>query len=131
MRSLLLQGIVCSGTGEGKYYMSLKRYRNGFKSKLSLSPFPGTLNLELSSNELSKLENLKKSIVIGGFIENKKYFGAVKCFEANVKGINCWLIIPEKTRYKNVVEIICDAYLRDELNLKDGDKLEVEVFIRD
>ncbi|MEW6069545.1 MAG: DUF120 domain-containing protein, partial [Candidatus Thermoplasmatota archaeon] len=119
---LSLHCVVCSGTGEGKYYMSLEHYCSEFKKKLGFLPYPGTLNLKLKSDEIFKLEILKKakSIVISGFKEGNKYFGAVKCFKAKFRGISCWLIIPEKTRYKNIVEIISNEYLREKLKLKDG-----------
>lgn len=126
---LLLRGIVCSGTGEGKYYMGLKHYLKEFEDKLGLAPYPGTLNLRLSSNEVGILEILKKAkaIVVKGFKEGEKYFGAVRCFKANMKGLNCWLIIPEKTRHKNIVEIISGECLREKFKLKDGDEVDLEV----
>lgn len=129
MESQLLRGFVCSGAGEGKYFMGLEHYRNEFKAKLGFLPYQGTLNLELRGKELLKLELLRKSkhIVVKGFKEGRRYFGSVKCFKAEFRGVNCWLIIPEKSRYKNIVEIISSEYLREKFNLKDGDEAIIEL----
>jgi riboflavin kinase len=36
------------------------------------------------------------------------------------------IIIPDRTHYNNdTIEIISDFYLRDKLNLKDGDKVKI------
>ena len=44
---ILIKGTVCTGMGEGAYYMSQKEYLNQFTSLLGFEPFHGTLNIQL------------------------------------------------------------------------------------
>ncbi|HUW86625.1 MAG TPA: DUF120 domain-containing protein, partial [Methanoregula sp.] len=48
-KGYILSGMVVSGIGEGKYYMSLEPYKQQFSSHLGFEPYPGTLNIRLSS----------------------------------------------------------------------------------
>ena len=48
--SVTLEGTVFTGLGEGAYYISKEPYRKHFIEKLGFEPYPGTLNLKLSSD---------------------------------------------------------------------------------
>lgn len=129
---LLVKGIVVAGAGEGKYYTRLGGYQKEFIKKLGFKPYPGTLNLELPSAELEKLNILRsaRGIIIEEFEnEDGTSFGAVKCFHAEIKNIKCAVILPERSRYKNVIEVISKEYLRKKLELKNGDLLDVTIFL--
>jgi riboflavin kinase len=128
---LVIKGYISSGSGDGKYYMSLRNYRESFAQKLGYEPYMGTLNLKLFAKELLKLSILRKAegIVIRGFQTENRIFGSVKCFPARLRGLICAVILPEKTTYRNVLEVIAEKYLRATLGLKDGELVEVEVFL--
>jgi len=123
-----MKGKVISGLGEGKMFMSMDGYHEQFKPKLGFEPFNGTLNLEV--NSLKRKEMLEKAsqIIIKGFFKNDKTFADVLCFKAKLNGINGAIIEPLKTRHKdNILEFISCVYLREKLNLKDEDEVEVEL----
>ena len=127
---MIIRGVVFSGMGEGRYYVSLEGYKKQFEELLGFTPYPGTLNVKIPREEMffrNRLEELE-GILIKGFSTPDRTFGDVKAFRCNVKGIGCAIVIPKRTHYpKDVLEIIAPVKLRDVLNLKDGDWVEMEV----
>jgi len=130
--SITLEGIVFTGLGEGAYYISKERYRKQFIEKLGFEPYPGTLNLKLTTDydvkTRSELETYP-AIEIEGFRNEDRTFGSVKCYpvtiENRVKGA---LILALRSHYDaSVLEIIAPVFLRKQLKLKDGHKVKVEV----
>lgn len=128
---IYLTGTVFSGMGEGKYYTSLDRYVEQFKEKLGFVPVPGTLNIEINPLELSKLHLLRsyRGMLIKSFSTKYRSFGAVTCYPAEMKDIKCAVIQPRRTHYSNTIEIIAPVNLRKTLNLKDGDIVEVIIYV--
>jgi riboflavin kinase len=126
---ITIQGIVTSGLGEGKYYVTQKGYMNQFREKLWFEPYEGTLNIKLSGRELNKLQLIRSldGIPISGFEGPGRTFGKGKCFLCDIQGIECAVMLPNRSHYENVIEIISKHYLRDKLKLKDGDVVEVRV----
>ena len=71
-KSYSVSGKVFSGLGEGAYYISLMGYKKQFISKLGFEPYPGTLNLKLSSNLHKQfINNLSEltGVTINGFTD--------------------------------------------------------------
>ena len=130
--SITLEGTVFSGLGEGAYYISLEYYRKQFIEKLGFDPYPGTLNLKLTTDydikTRSELEAYP-AVEVEGFKNENRTFGHVKCYpviiENKVKGA---LISALRTHYDaSVIELIAPVFLRKHLKLKDGHKVKVEV----
>jgi riboflavin kinase len=126
---LTIQGIVTSGLGEGKYYVTQNGYMGQFIDKLWFKPFEGTLNLKVAGRDLNKLELIKslEGIPIDGFEDSGRTFGSGKCFLCDLQGIECAIMMPNRSHYENVIEIISKYYLRERLKLKDGDVVELRV----
>ncbi len=130
--SITLEGVVFTGLGEGAYYISKEIYRRQFLEKLGFDPYPGTLNIKLTSDyDISSRKELEAypAIEVEGFKNSDRTFGVVKCYpvmiENKVKGA---LILALRSHYDaSVLEIIAPVCLRRHLNLKDGQKLKVEV----
>ncbi len=130
--SITLEGTVFSGLGEGAYYIAKEPYRKQFIEKLGFDPYPGTLNLKLTTEYDIKTRNELESypaVEIAGFKDEDRTFGPVKCYpviiENKVKGA---LISALRSHYDaSVLEIIAPVQLRKHLGLKDGHKAKVEV----
>jgi len=127
-----LEGTVFTGLGEGAYYISKDPYKKQFIEKLGFEPFPGTLNLKLTTDydikTRSELEAYP-AIEVEGFRNENRTFGSVRCYpviiENKVKGA---LVTALRSHYdSSVVEIISSVFLRKHLNLKDGHKVKVEI----
>ena len=130
--SFIIRGRVFSGLGEGRYYVSLEGYRKQFIEKLGFDPYPGTLNIKIQKEELYFRRRLdgEEGILIKGFTTKDRTFGDVKAFKCRVGEIKGAVVIPQRTHYPiDVLEIIAPVRLRDVLNLKDGDFVEVEVYL--
>jgi riboflavin kinase len=127
--SIVLKGTVSSGLGEGRKFMSIPEYRKQFVEALGMDPYPGTLNLRASESSAGDLARLKSTpgIAIKGFDSGGKTFGGVKAFDARIRGIECAIVMPERTSHTDTFEVIANEGLRDELALKDGDEVEVAV----
>ena len=125
-----LTGEVISGLGEGKYYISKDGYREQIKEKLFFDPYPGTLNVRVYAKDIRKVEILKSlpGICLRGFVSEGRTFGNVKAFFCTINGVDAALIIPERSHYRDIVEIIADKNLREELGLEDGSIVNVVVF---
>jgi riboflavin kinase len=131
--SVTLEGILFSGLGEGAYYVTRDGYRKQFIEKLGFDPYPGTLNLKLTSDydmkTRSELETYP-AIEVQGFKNETRTYGPVKCFPAvinnRVKGA---VLSAMRSHYdSSVLEIISSDYIRSKLKLKDGNKVKVEIF---
>lgn len=132
LESLKLVGKVFSGIGEGGYYVSLEGYKKQFKEKLGFEPYPGTLNVKILKEYLFFRRRLdeEEGILIEGFSTPDRTFGDVKAFKCKVSEMLGAIVMPKRTHYPaDVVEIIAPQKLREALKLKDGDLIEVEVFL--
>src|ERR687897_3402844 len=127
---ITLEGHVVSGMGEGAYYMSLEGYRKQFRQKLGYSPFPGTLNIELSDpGSMYSRRSLSAypSIFIDGFSDNIRTYGWVRCYPAEINDRpvkNAALIILERTHYDDsTIEIIAPISIKKSAGVKNGDRI--------
>jgi riboflavin kinase len=130
--SITLEGVVFTGLGEGAYYISKELYKKQFMEKLGFEPYPGTLNLKLTTDydvkTRSELEAYP-AVEVEGFRNEDRTFGSVKCYpviiENKMKGA---LILALRSHYDtSVIEVIAPVFLRKHLKLKDGHKVKVEV----
>jgi riboflavin kinase len=131
--SVTLEGTVFTGLGEGAYYISKEIYRKQFLEKLGFDPYPGTLNLKLTTEyDLKTRTELETypAVEIEGFRNEDRTFGLVKCYPATIDNkVKGALISALRSHYDvSVLEVIAPVCLRKHLNLKDGHKVKVEVF---
>jgi riboflavin kinase len=125
-------GVLVSGMGEGKYYMSLEGYRKQFLRRIGYIPFPGTLNIKLidslSLENRAKIESFCYQL-IDGFHDSERTYGWVKCYPVIIndnKNIRSDLLILERTHHdKNMLEIISPANIKKVLRLKNGNNVKV------
>lgn len=127
---VIFEGKVVSGLGEGRYYTEQRGYVDQFKEKLGFVPYPGTLNVEIEHVERNKIRLLKdsKAINIEEFKTKNRTFGGVKCFRAEINGVNGAIVLPLRSHYSNILEFISQYYLREKLNLKDGDEVKITIY---
>jgi riboflavin kinase len=132
--SVTIEGTVFSGLGEGAYYITRPHYRKQFTQKLGFDPYPGTLNIKITSEYDAKMRSeldTYAGIEITGYTNEDRTYGSGKCFKAVInnreKGA---VVLVLRTHYdSSVLEIIAPTCLRDRLKLKDGNKVKVEIFL--
>jgi riboflavin kinase len=130
--SITLEGTVFTGLGEGAYYISKEQYRKQFIEKLGFDPYPGTLNLKLTTDyDVKTRAELEAypAVEIEGFVDENRTFGSVKCYPVTIENKERGaLILALRSHYDaSVLEIISPVPLRKHLKLKDGHKVKVEV----
>lgn len=126
-RIMFLIGYVIGGLGEGFKFMSMHHYKKEIKEKLGFDAFPGTLNLKIENKGKQSLDKIDPIIIAGFEDKDQKYFG-VRCYKARIKNIDGAIIIPDASKHENdIIEFIAPLKLRDELNLKDNDKVTIKL----
>ncbi len=130
--SVTLEGTVFTGLGEGAYYIAKDHYRKQFMEKLGFDPYPGTLNLKLTSDyDIKTRTELEAypAVEVEGFRNEDRTFGLVKCYPVMIGNkIRGALISALRSHYDvSVLEIIAPVCLRKHLSLKDGNKVKIEV----
>lgn len=130
--SLIIEGEISKGLGEGKYYLSFSEYTEQIKEKLGFYPYPGTLNIKLSKQSALKKEaflSLREPIVINGFERDGRKFGGLNVYRCNIEGIEGAIVVPHRTHHsKKIVELIAPFCLLEKLGKKIGDKLKVTIY---
>ena len=133
LRSVVITGEVFTGLGEGAYYVSLNGYRTQIIEKLGFDPYPGTLNLRLTDPSdvyFREVLSHRAGILIKGFSDGRRTYGSVKAFKAKIRGIDAAVLLIERTHYgRDTLEVVAPVNLRQALNLEDGDKVSLEVYL--
>ena len=126
---ITIHGSVKDGMGEGGYYIGQKGYVDQFVDKLGFKPYSGTLNVCVDKEDVGKLEVIRGTagIYINGFTDEGRSFGAVIAYKAKIKNIDCAVVVPERSHYVDVIEIICQYHLRRTLSIGTGDRVDVRV----
>ncbi|HWH09061.1 MAG TPA: DUF120 domain-containing protein [Candidatus Thermoplasmatota archaeon] len=127
-----IRGKVVRGLGEGRYYISREGYRKAFSSLLGFDPYPGTLNVEVEPLDREKVQEIKDldGLLIPEFQSEGRTFGAVKCFRADIMGLEAAAIFPLRSHHVNVLELISPHHLRERLTLSDGAEVQVRIVTR-
>jgi len=131
--SVTLEGTVFTGIGEGAYYIIKDAYRKQFIEKLGYDPYPGTLNVKLTTDYDTKTRTELEAypaIEIQGFKNENRTFGNVKCYPAIINNkAKGTILFAMRTHYDaSVIEIIAPNFLRQQLKLKDGQKIKIEAY---
>lgn len=126
-KSQFVAGTVVRGLEEGAYYV--RQYSERIEKILGFKPYPGTLNIKVEENmpELGKYDKYQ----IEGFRKGNRQLGALSAYPVRLhyrsSKVNCYLITPERTHHKGILELINQHALRKKLSLKEGSKVKVEL----
>jgi CTP-dependent riboflavin kinase len=127
-QTLVLEGEVCSGLGEGANFTQLPWVRREFLAKLGFVPYPGTFNLRLEGpdwDEARRVLTREPGIAITA----EPGFCAAKCFHVVVAGrITGAVVLPELSAYPpDKFEVISAVPVRQTLAVTDGDRIALRV----
>jgi len=134
--SVALEGRVTSGMGEGRHYITLPGYMAQFTDRLGYEPFPGTLNVDLTTASVRRRQALEamEPVPIDGWEDDDRTYGPAVCYPATVETADgdvyeeVHTIAPERTHHDDdQLELIAPEKLRDELALDDDDIVTVTV----
>ena len=153
-----LTGTVSSGLGRAHIFMAQDHYQEQFKLILGDVAWPGTLNVQVSGEDLVSYVALRsysgvdtldidekikikaadidlsniESQRIRGFLREGRSFGGATAFDGTIQAgeqpsIPCAILIPDLTRHVDVVEVIATDFLRDAMDISDGDVVSLNL----
>jgi len=127
--AFIFEGEVFSGLYEGAYYIGKGGYRDQIREKLGFDPYPGTLNVMIGQEDYERRRRLegRPAILIEGFRNGERAFGACKCYPLLVNDlVEGALIVADRTTHDiGVMEIVSPVYLRRHFGLSDGDRVRL------
>lgn len=124
---LVITGKIISGAGKGAFFTRIDWVLSQCNEKLGFKLHPGTLNLEISAEDLPIIESLDEEKGIALISPDPKFCNA-SAFPVLLGEISAAIIIPEekvRVHPKNIIEIIAPVNLKASLNVKDGDMVTV------
>jgi len=124
-----ISGKIVSGVKQGAFFTQLDWFQKQCFEKLGYKPYPGTLNLEISGEDISKVEFLEQNASIE-FIPPDSTFCSGKAHPVVVEGLRAAIVMPaEEVRVhgNNIIELISDLRLKDALKLNDGATITVSI----
>jgi riboflavin kinase len=129
LKTFRIKGTVFSGKGEGARFIEFPWVKRQMVEKLGFTPYRGTLNIALTNEEFKKRALLEKVQAIE--ILPVKDFSRGRCYKANLMDkLECAIVIPEIPNYpENVIEVVAPTNLREKLQLRDGDSVEVKILM--
>ena len=132
---LSLSGIVTGGMGEGRHYITLPGYMEQFRTRLGYEPFPGTLNVDLDEESVRRRGEMAgvDAVPIDAWEDDDRTYGAATCYAVTLiaggdRYESAHAIVPDRTHHDDdQLELIAPDKLREELELDDGDEIEIRV----
>lgn len=121
---MVLEGRVVAGMGKAKIFVNMMK--EVFYAKTNIKLYPGTLNIELN-----KPYNLNPTYMIKAIEYGGKY--NVQVQECTLLGHKAYIVrseknLKEESDYKrNIIEVVSNINFRQEYNLKNKDKIKIEI----
>jgi len=129
-KSFKLQGVVTSGKRESRFFTEIPWVKKQFIDKLGINPYPGTFNITVRAEDREKLNTVRESTGVK-IIPEDVNFCTANSFPVLVNGkIKGAAIIPLVLNYPQAqLEVISTENIKQSLSLKDGDLVEIEVYL--
>ncbi len=124
-----IRGRIVEGLQVSANFTQIPWVRKQFISKLSIDPYPGTLNLEIvDQKDLQNFTKLKATRGVEITPEDSS-FCTGKCYSVLIEGkLKGAIILPVVENYpKDKLELIASLNIKEALSVNTGDFLEVEI----
>ena len=126
---LVITGKIISGAGKGAFFTRIDWVLSQCNEKLGFKLHPGTLNLEISAEDLPIIESLDEEKGIALISPDPKFCNA-SAFPVLLGEISAAIIIPEekvRVHPKNIIEIIAPLNIKASLKVEDGDSVKITI----
>ena len=116
--------------------LNVKVMESDLSKFIAMREKSGIDTLGISDSVVETAKNIDLSNVefirVRGFLRDCKSFGGATAINCNIKTSNSDLIpsailIPDLTRHVDVIEIISTKFLRERINVSDGDLVIIEI----
>lgn len=126
---LKIAGKIVSGAKQGAFFTGLDWVQKQCLKKLGFAPWPGTLNLEIPMDHVAVIEELKVKEGMELVSPDSNYCSGY-VFPVSIEGISAAIVFPAedvRVHQKNIIEIISPKMLKDTLDVKDGDQVNITI----
>lgn len=126
-----VRGKIVSGAAEAAFFTQLDWVKEQCLDKLGFTPYPGTVNIEVSKEDLTTLIRIKKEEGIR-LIPPDPQFCEGRTLRASIKGVEGCVFIPPQDvniHEPNLVEFMAPVMVKSTLGVDDGDLVTVSVEI--
>jgi CTP-dependent riboflavin kinase len=120
-----LTGKIVSGVRQGAFFTQLDWFQEQCQEKLGFKPYPGTLNIKISTDKIPEIEVLENDKGLE-FIPPDATFCSGKTFPVSIAGVRGAIIMPAaevRVHGKDIVEVIAPINLKGTLGVADGDSI--------
>jgi len=122
-----ITGVIESGAGRGAFFTGLNWVVEQFEREMGFKPFPGTLNVRVLDEDISKLDAFfaKKDFEL---VPDNPEFCAAGLKRIRVNGIPGAAVFPSdevRIHGKEIIEIILGRHIKNALDLVDGDSVVI------
>jgi len=120
-----IRGTIEKGAGRGAFFTSLDWVVEQFETGFGWKPFPGTLNVRVSPEDISKLNDFfeRKDLEL---IPDDPAFCSASLKSVRVDGIPAAVVFPSedvRIHANDIIEVIAGCHIKDALHLADGDEV--------
>jgi len=122
-----LTGKIVSGVGQGAFFTRLDWFQEQCQEKLGFKPYPGTLNIKISTDKIPEIEVLENEEGLE-FLPPDAVFCSGRAFPVSIADVRGAIIIPAaevRVHGKNIVEVIAPINLKEKLGVADGDPISL------
>ncbi len=125
---MIIRGKIVEGLREAGNFTQVSWVRQQFIEKLSIDPYPGTLNLEVIPEHLARFETLKKTRG-REIVPEDPSFCSARCYSVLVGGrLKGAIVFPLVEDYpKDKMELIASQNIKEAFHLKTGNFVDVEI----
>ena len=128
-KDLILTGRIVSGAKQGAFFTQLDWFQEQCMEQLGFRPYPGTLNIKISIEDVPVIEALENEAKID-FIPPDSTFCSGKAVKVTVQGIRAAIVLPAaevRVHEKDIIEVIAPLRLKEALGVEDGDSITLIV----
>ena len=122
-----IRGVVQTGVGKGSYFTQLDWVVEQCRRTLGYKPFPGTLNVRVVDEDLSRLDLFLQGSDFE-IIPNDPVFCSARVKKVKVNQLPGAVILPAdqvRTHERRVLEVIAACSLKETLGIRDGDMVTI------
>lgn len=126
-------GHVADGEGKGEHFVQLEGYARQFRQRLGYEPYPGTLNIALSTGSIQELDPIS-AIPIDAWSDSGNAYGAAHCYPARLETSAdvtyhlAHVLVPDRTSHDDTtLELLAPTKLRASPDVETGADVTVYV----
>jgi CTP-dependent riboflavin kinase len=126
-----IRGRILSGGRKAAFFTQLDWVKEQCRDKFGFTPYPGTVNIEVSQEDIPTLIRIKQEEGIR-LLPPEPQFCEGKTLRASIEGIEGCIFLPPQDvdiHETNIVEFMAPVMVKSTLGVDDGDEVAIYVEI--